>query len=60
MKKTYISPKFMLVELRCNKMLAQSLIMASGSGYQVDNATDVLVKENSSSVNDVNVWDNEW
>ena len=57
MKKTYISPEFVAVELRCNQMLAESFGYKSGTIY---NEEDVLVKENNPPISDKSVWDDEW
>ena len=56
MKKTYISPEFLTVELRCTQMLAESL------GKNEEGADDgvVLVKEGNDYISDKNLWDDEW
>ena len=57
MKKTYISPEFLVVKLTCSSLIADSFkLNATGS------TGEVLVKEDYSTntVNDVNVWDEEW
>ena len=55
MKKTYISPEFLLVELRGSQMLAESL------GKQETGADEniVLTKEYN-TLSDKSIWDNEW
>ena len=59
MKKTYISPNMLVVRLGITRPLATST-----PGVGIDNVSSPVlgntldVKE--SSVNDVNVWDNEW
>ena len=57
MKKTYISPEFLVVKLSC-----KSLVAASSFGKNETGADDgvVLVKENNPPISDVNVWDDEW
>lgn len=56
MKKTYIAPKFLLVNISCKKLVATSVNMyATGADADV-----VLVKEENPPINDVNVWDDEW
>ena len=58
MKKTYISPAFIAVELRCNQMLAESTLgIKSGD---IDSEGSVLVKEDNSPVTNKSVWDEEW
>ena len=58
MKKTYISPEFILVELRGIQMLAESL--------GVDNNTTVSgtsggwAKEDNTTISDKSLWDEEW
>ena len=57
MKKTYIVPAMLAVQLGTCHMMAESLTINSG-GATINNASDILVKEQN--VSDVNVWDNEW
>ena len=59
MKKTYISPEFVAIELRCRRMIAQSMTMSRGSGNQIDNIEDVLVRENNPTTSG-NLWSDEW
>ena len=55
MKKTYISPEFLVVKLSCKSLIAQSFNMnATGSNG------DVLVKEETPTITDINIWDEEW
>ena len=64
MKKTYISPEFILVELSGIQMLAESIPVdltgettASGNrGGWVKEQVDEI----NSTVSDKNVWDDEW
>ena len=56
-KKTYISPEMLTVQLGTVHMMAESLVISRG-GATIDNSSDILVKETTPS--DVNVWDNEW
>ena len=59
MKKTYISPNTLVVELRCkNCILADSLQMFSST--TVEDSNGGWVKEENPPINDVNVWDDEW
>ena len=58
MKKTYISPKFVAVELRCTQMLAESL--SFNNTTTVQGTSGGWVKEDNSTVSDVNLWDEEW
>ena len=57
MKKTYICPEFLLVELRCSQMLAESY---TRSETQVSGTSGGWVKEENTSITDKNVWDEEW
>ena len=57
MKKTYISPEFILVELRGIQMLAESVPV---DGNTASGTSGGWVKEENTSITDKNVWDNEW
>ena len=59
MKKTYISPEFLVVELRCNQMLAESMMFGS-SEQTADVNSGGFVKEESTPITDKSVWDDEW
>ena len=54
-KKTYISPAALTVQLGTVQMMAQSLRI-NKSGSSIQNSDQILTKENK----DVNVWDEEW
>jgi len=56
MKKTYISPEMLTVQLGTVHILAESLPMGDET---ITNQEDILVKEDN-SVRDVNLWDEEW
>ena len=60
MKKTYISPAALTVQLGTVQMMAESLdINLSGTGSTKDTITGsepILTKESR----DINLWDNEW
>ena len=56
-KKTYISPEMLTVQLGTVHMMAESLAI-NRSEATINDANDILVKETTPS--DVNVWDNEW
>ena len=59
MKKTYISPAMLTVQLGTMHILAESLPVVLGGGGDettIDNQGDILTKENR----DVNLWDEEW
>ena len=56
MKKTYISPEFLLIELRCSNMLAESVALGGGSA---SGGNGGWAKE-STPVTDKSVWDEEW
>ena len=57
MKKTYISPAMLTVQLGTVHLMAESLAI-NRSGATIENSSDILVKENTAS--DVNLWNNEW
>ena len=57
MKKTYISPEMLTVQLGTCHMMAESLNINSTNTIQ--NSNDILVKEQNTP-SDVNVWDEEW
>ena len=58
MKKTYISPEFVAVELRCKSyMLEGSLIRSANT---VEDGNGGWVKEDYPPISDKNVWDDEW
>ncbi len=62
MKKTYISPEFLAVELNCGRF-CQTLVVGSGNTDATSgDGTDLVKEENTynSTVNDVNLWDKEW
>ncbi len=57
MKKTYISPAALTVQLGTVQMMAESLrVNSNPSDPVIDNPNDILTKE----TNDINIWDNEW
>ena len=58
MKKTYINPTFLVVEINCGA-ICQLLIGSGGTDATTGNGVD-LVKEENPPINDVNVWDDEW
>ena len=56
-KKTYISPAALTVQLGTVQMMAESLtIYKGGSTNTIQSSDQILTKENK----DVNVWDEEW
>lgn len=57
MKKIYISPESVVVELRTKHMMAQSLGI-NWDGDTIDEAEEILVK--GSATTDINLWDEEW
>ena len=58
MKRKYITPGLLIVEIRTNHMLADSLMFRSGN---ITEESGVLTKEyDNSSVSGKNVWDEEW
>ena len=56
MKKTYISPALIVVGINTRQALMQTSYAISNSVSD----TDAWVKEDYPSINDVNVWDDEW
>lgn len=58
MKKTYISPEFLLIELRGLQMLAESVIVDGDT--TVSGGSGGWAKEESSSNAGKSVWDEEW
>ena len=58
MKKTYIIPEMLTVQLGTCKMMAESLPVVSGgsSDDEVNDPSQILTKEHK----DINLWDNEW
>ena len=56
MKKTYNQPTCFVVALGTMQMMAESLTVNSNSGTTINDASQILTKENR----DVNLWDNEW
>ena len=55
MKKAYIIPEMLTVELGTCKMMAESLPVGGGT---IDNPGDILTKEEKTGGK--NVWDEEW
>ena len=58
MKKTYISPEFLTVELRCNQMLAESMMFGSSEQTAGVNSGGFVKEDNT--VTDKSIWDEEW
>ena len=58
MKKTYISPKFLTVELRTVNMMALS--MNSTEQITSSNFEDYVQDVKGTSVTNTSVWDEEW
>lgn len=58
MKKTYISPAFVTVQMNVSRAILTATSMALDSSNTITDSGDILVKE--STVSDVNVWDSEW
>ena len=56
MKKTYISPAALAVQLGTTQMMAQSLRINRGGTNTIQSSDQVLTNENK----DVNLWDEEW
>ena len=59
MKKTYMTPELLTIQLGTIHMMAESLpIGGGGSGSTIEDPDDILVK--ASTTTDINVWDKEW
>ena len=57
MKKTYISPETLTVELGTMQMMAESLTISTGSDApEIGSSSEILTKE----TRDINLWDDEW
>ena len=60
MKKTYISPSFVMVQLNpCAVIAVSSLGLDGSDGNKINSSGEILVNEHK-GVSDVNVWDSEW
>ena len=58
MKKTYITPEILTVQLGTCHMMAESLYIDQVGTQTISSSSEILVKEQN--VSDVNVWDKEW
>ena len=58
MKKTYISPAALTIQLSTCHMMAESLTIntTADSSQTINSQEQILTKE----MTDVNLWDNEW
>jgi len=56
MKKIYISPETLTVQLGTMHILAESLVVDQTGDNTIEDQSEILTKENR----DVNVWDKEW
>ncbi len=56
MKKTYKSPKALIVELQINK----SLLLTMSNNTVLDDNGGWVKEENTTTIGDNNVWDSEW
>ena len=59
MKKTYISPELLIVELATRNHLMEISIVSDRNATVSGNNMG-LVKEENNTVTDKSVWDNEW
>ena len=59
MKKKYISPELLLVELRCSQMLAESVELFNDPEITTTGLDGGWVKEES-NLSSKSLWDNEW
>ena len=57
MKKTYISPKLLMVEVNCERMIAESLQV--NATQNIGGSTN-FVKSDRSSRGSYSVWDEDW
>ena len=57
MKKTYVSPELLIMQLGTIHMMAESLPI-DGGGSTIDDPNDILVK--ASTTTNTNLWDKEW
>ena len=57
MKKTYISPELLTIQIGTIHMMAESLPIGGG-GSTITEPDDILVK--GSTTTDINLWDKEW
>ena len=58
MKKTYISPEVLTVQVGTMHMIAESLGIYDNSEKAITNSNEIMVKKNGLTVK--NVWDEEW
>ena len=58
MKKTYIFPAMLTVQLGTTTCMMQQSLTINTTGATIDHSEDILVKEQNTT--DVNLWDNEW
>ena len=61
MKKSYISPESLVVELRTKNMVAQMMTQSLRMNWDedvIDDANDILVKGYNTT--NINIWDEEW
>ena len=56
MKKTYIIPAIVAVELGTCKMMAESLTIYNNSDDVIEDESEFLTRENRN----INLWDEEW
>ena len=59
MKKTYRSPELVAVELHSRSTVLSGSLVIDGT-KTVSGTNGGWVKEDNTSINDVNVWDEEW
>ena len=59
MKKTYISPEFLFVELRGIQMLAESVPVGKGTATG-DAGGWVKEEEDYNPISDKKIWNDEW
>ncbi|MCR5819609.1 MAG: hypothetical protein K6F94_01475 [Bacteroidaceae bacterium] len=60
MRKYYIAPQTINVELLEGDDITQSLVVMSGQGKQVADEEDIFVKEEYEESRGSNVWSDDW
>lgn len=60
MKKTYITPGILVVQLRTNHMLAESIIYDGDSTITTESNGSWTREYDNSTISGKNVWDSEW
>ena len=56
MKKTYIQPETIQVEVGTANIIAESVAINRGGGTTIQSSSEILTKER----NNKNIWDDQW